>query len=145
MPHFGLDSSDYASKPKGEGGAGFDDIFPTETKGDGRIRSNNRNDGSAQGKASFKKKVPCRQCGFMLDYSRDDHSGGDLDGDGAGGGVTKTEETVTLTGGVTMTENVGDQDFRKGAGCPLCFSKNGVSAVEKDVTQAEPQAQSGGL
>ena len=118
-------------------------MWPNESAGDGRVRSNNVNDGSGQGKGAFKKKVACRQCGFMLDYQRDDHSGGDENGSGAGGGVTKSEETVTLTGGTTMTENVGDQDFRKGAGCPLCFSKNGVSPTQSEIAPSEPQSNAG--
>lgn len=101
----------------GTDGLSFTPWFPTETKGDGAIRPNNLRPGKDQVNArpSERRKVRCKQCGFPADLSRHDNSGGDLSGQGAGGVVTNN-----------------DQAYRKGAGCPMCYSKN-YSSVTSDV------------
>lgn len=105
---------------------GFEEVFPTETKGDGRVVENNLKTGGEQGRGSSKRKVKCKQCGFPFDVSKNDTSGGSSQGDGAGGVITSTTKTVTLENGDTFTEYYGDQAYKKGGGCPLCFSKNGA-------------------
>lgn len=119
---------------------GFTDVFPTETRGDGNIRPNNRKTGAGQGRGSFKRKVRCLQCGFPVDINRVDHSGGSLDGQGAGGAVSgkSTSSYVTTDdNGVNpgysylagdSEEHPGDQAYKKGAGCPMCYSKNSASS-----------------
>ncbi len=64
---------------------GFADLWPSETRGDGAVRRNNANTGGAQGKGTLLRKAPCRLCGFVNDLSAVDHSGGSIDGMGAGG------------------------------------------------------------
>lgn len=115
---------------------GFNDVFPTETRGDGKIRENNVRTGAAQGKGSFKKKVRCQQCGFLVNLNTVDYSGGSLDGAGAGGNIAQTADVGVMNNGDTTdsgmtndvgganTHKVGTQAFKKGAGCPFCFSKN---------------------
>lgn len=108
----------------------FVDLWPTESRGDGNVRKNNARDGSAQGKGALLRKAPCRLCGWPNDLVRVDHSGGSIDGNGAGGAITTSTQTAntsgaTRTGGVvTHSENVGTQVASNGAGCALCFSKN---------------------
>lgn len=118
---------------KGKGGEdaapGFAPTYPTESKGDGRVRPNNIRTGAGQGAGTVKRKVRCKQCGFLMDLSKNDYSGGSLDGAGAGGAISKTTNTVTLTNGDTLTEYTGDQRAKKGAGCPMCFSKNGANVA----------------
>ena len=113
------------SKSKSSEGI-FNPIWPSDTRGNGRIAANNRISGGAQsGAKSTRLKVHCRQCGFLADLNRDDSSGGSLDGDGAIGSVTLTTPTITVAGvGFTYTENVRSRSFKRGAGCPLCGSKN---------------------
>lgn len=98
----------YGPVPEKEVGEYMEDVYPTETAGDGKIRSNNIHTGGQQGKISGIYKARCQICGFPLDVSKNDTSGGSLDGDGAGGAVDAN----------------GDQAYRHGAGCPLCFSKH---------------------
>lgn len=105
----------------------FEDFFPYESRGDGKMRGNNIRDGSAQGKGSFIRKVSCRICGFMTDINKNDHSGGSIDGNGAGGLITTATATWTLPNGTVAKENYGSQVYNVGSGCPLCFSKNSTS------------------
>ncbi len=102
----------------------FEDLWPSETRGNGVVVKNNTRDGSAQGKGSFIRKAHCRMCGFPTDLTTNDHSGGSIDGNGAGGGIAVATATVTLPNGTIHTENYGTQTYNKAAGCPLCFSKN---------------------
>jgi hypothetical protein len=125
---------------------GFTESFPTETRGDGLIRPNNARTGAAQGKGGWKKKVRCQQCGFLMDVNKVDYSGGSLDGQGAAGAVTISADVGTLSNGGTTddgmtndvgeanTHKVGEQAYKKNAGCPFCFSKNGSKS--KNVTFA---------
>lgn len=112
----------------------FENTFPTETRGDGKIRPNNARTGGNQGKASFKRKATCKMCGYLLDLNRDAHDGGTMDGNGAMRSVTKSTATSTVNG-VTYTEPYGSQSQAKGGGCPLCGSRNGTTgqSARKDI------------
>lgn len=115
----------------------LDDFFPSETKGDGRPVSNNLRTGAAQGRSSLITKAHCQQCGFPVDLSRVDHTGGSLDGNGAGGAITNQAGSYTYPNGTVLTTNDGVQVYSKNSGCPLCFSRN--SAKDKrDVAQQNP-------
>ncbi len=110
---------------------GFADLWPSETRGDGNVRKNNANTGGAQGKGTLLRKAPCRLCGFVNDLTAIDHSGGSIDGEGAGGAVATATVSFPVSGPpdvrgntVTATENIGTQAYRRAAGCGLCFSKN---------------------
>lgn len=110
---------------------GFEDLWPTESRGNGNVRRNNANTGGAQGKGTLLRKAPCRLCGFINDLSAIDHTGGSIDGEGAGGSiVTGTSSWTTsappsILGQLTVArESYGTQSFRTNAGCALCFSKN---------------------
>ena len=113
---------------------GFENAFPSPTKGDGLLRPNNLNTGAGQGKGGNKKKVRCQICGFLIDVNKVDYSGGSEDGQGAGGSITETTDSGTLNNGETYSETYGEQAYKKNAGCPLCFSKNGSKV--KNITQA---------
>ena len=90
----------------------FQDMFPTPTAGPGTMVPSNRRNGANQGRPSTRKRVYCGICGWPgVDLSRDSNTKGDLMGDGAGGVVTKSS-------------GVGDQAYRRGGGCQLCFSSN---------------------
>ncbi len=102
----------------------FEDFFPSDTRGDGKPIKNNFRTGAAQGKSNLLRKAHCWICGYPVDLSVIDHTGGSLDGNGAGGPITNATVTYTLTNGTTATENYGTQAYRQAAGCPLCFSKN---------------------
>lgn len=109
----------------------FLDLWPSETRGDGNVRKNNANTGGAQGKGTLLRKAPCRLCGFINDLSAIDHSGGSIDGEGAGGGITvatvsfPVSAPVGIGGAPTVAmENIGTQAYRKNSGCALCFSRN---------------------
>lgn len=108
-----------------------EDLWPTESRGDGSIKKNNLRTGAAQGKSSLIRKASCRLCGFPNDLTAVNHDGGSIDGEGAGGAITTatvsapTSAPPSITGEVyTHTENIGTQAVRKNAGCCLCFSKN---------------------
>lgn len=110
---------------------GWADQWPTETRGNGEVRKNNARTGGAQGKGTLLRKAPCSKCGFINDLSAVDHSGGSIDGMGAGGAITTavvsapTSAPPDILGNTfTHTENIGTQAVRKNAGCALCFSKN---------------------
>lgn len=105
----------------------FQDLWPSETRGRGKIRKNNLRNGSAQGKGSFILKADCRQCGFPVDLSSNDHSGGSIDANGANFVSSTATATVTLASGATHTEKYGNPGTRKGAGCPVCGSKNSTA------------------
>ena len=102
-----------APGPKGD----FSPMWPSSTSGDGRIRKNNRAPGDDQPNARprNKLKVSCKNCGFMTDLSENDHSGGSLSGDGAGGSFSTHSSDPT---------RVKEQAYRAGGGCSFCFSKN---------------------
>lgn len=117
----------------GNSDAIFDDLWPSETRGNGNLKKNNVNTGGAQGKGTLLRKLSCRLCGFIFDATAVDHSGGSLDGEGAGGSVATATSTwntsapPSITGQVyTASETYGTQAYRKNAGCPLCFTKNGT-------------------
>lgn len=115
------------SKAKTRGWNGLDgeamvSWFPTATAGDGIIRPNNLRPGKEQpdAKPSPRRKVHCMQCGFLADHSRAANDGGSLDGQGAGGNITKVDGNDGTI--------AGDQEYRTGSGCPFCLSRNfGVS------------------
>ncbi len=112
--------------PEKEVGADFENVFPTGTKGNGKVVANNKISGAGQGKGSPKRKVRCKMCGFLVDSSKNDSSGGSLDGNGAGGTITSISDGF---GG-----QAGDQAYKKSSGCPLCFSKNNT----QNPTQISP-------
>jgi hypothetical protein len=118
----------------------FEDLWPSETKGDGRVVANNARTGAAQGKANFTRKAHCQMCGYPVDLNANDHSGGSPDGNGAGGVVTKSVASATLPNGTVHTEAVGSQAYNKGAGCPMCFSKNS-SSERIDANRSDPWAR----
>ena len=97
-------------------GASFRPIFPSPTAGDGRMRPNNARPGKEQPDArpSPRRKVRCKNCGFLADLSRHSNDGGSLEGSGAGGIMTPHDSDSTVL----------EQQYRVGAGCPLCHSKN---------------------
>ena len=116
-----------------ENDPGWVDMWPSETRGNGQVRKNNANTGGAQGKGTLLRKLACNKCGFIFDASAVDHTGGSIDGEGAGGGITTavvsapTSAPPSINGQTyTHSENIGTQAYRKNAGCPLCFSKNGT-------------------
>lgn len=118
----------------------FEEPWPTETRGNGRVAENNARTGAAQGKSSLIRKARCRLCGFPNDLTRVDHSGGSIDGLGAGGqvslltGSAPTSAPASVTGQTyTHTESYGQQAYRNAAGCALCFSKDS-SKIRTDVT-----------
>lgn len=102
----------------------FDDVWPSETRGDGNIVKNNRRDGSAQGKGSLLKKAHCRLCGFPNDLIAIDHSGGSLDGNGACYLVSSGTTTYQLLNGGYASETWGNPGIRRGSGCANCGTKN---------------------
>ncbi len=115
----------------GNADPGFEDLWPSESRGNGNVRRNNANTGGAQGKGTLLRKAPCRLCGFVNDLTAIDHSGGSIDGEVAGGAVATATVSFPVSGPpdilgntVTATENIGTQAVRKNAGCALCFSKN---------------------
>ena len=110
---------------------GWEDLWPTETRGDGNVRKNNANTGGAQGKGTLLRKAPCRLCGFVNDLTAIDHSGGSIDGEGAGGAIAlgsstwNTSAPPSILGNTfTATESYGTQSYRRNGGCGLCLSKN---------------------
>lgn len=125
-------------------GLEFDDLWPTETRGDGKVRPNNFRTGAAQGKSSIKRKAPCRLCGFLNDLTLIDHSGGSIDGEGAGGNITTTTVSAPTSApanqgkGYTHTEQVGTQAYRGASGCALCFSKNSTGMRVDVLTEVDP-------
>lgn len=110
----------------------FDSLWPTETKGDGKVVKNNAKTGAAQGKSSLVRKSHCVLCGFPNDLSRIDHSGGSLDGEGAAGAISTQTVSAPVSGGGTHTEPIGTQAYRNASGCALCFSKNNTP-IRRDV------------
>lgn len=110
---------------------GFVDLWPTEQRGNGLVKRNNAQTGGAQGKGTLLRKATCRLCGFVNDLSAIDHTGGSIDGMGAGGAITTATTTWTTSAPpdilgqlTTATEKIGTQSYRRAAGCALCFSKN---------------------
>ncbi len=115
----------------GNADPGFEDMWPSETRGNGQVRKNNANTGGAQGKGTLLRKAPCRLCGFINDLSAIDHTGGSIDGLGAGGAITTAVTSWTTSAPpdilgnlTTATEKIGTQAYRRNAGCALCYSKN---------------------
>ena len=107
----------------------FPAMFPTPTKGDGLLRSNNlRNPRNPSITISSpRRKVSCLQCGHPCDLSRQAPSGGSLDGNGAFAGVTVDSDT---SAGYS-----GEGNLQVGAGCPLCGSKNFAASRAGNLTQ----------
>lgn len=117
---------------------GFRDLWPSETAGDGKIIGNSLRTGGGQGKASMLRKAKCQQCGFPVDLAANDHSGGaESTTTGAGGAITTATYTSTYANGTTHVEKAGTQVYNKGAGCPLCFSKNSTD-IRVDVSTLDP-------
>src|SRR3990167_228574 len=137
---FWIDGAYYRDYLRDKGEAGiFISLWPAENRGNGKIRENNINTGYAQGNGSLKRKVSCKQCGFIFDLNKVDHSGGSLDGNGAGGAVAGGTVTATSNWGDTVTDYNLDKDFRKAGGCPLCFSKNGTTKSITKTLGQEPR------
>lgn len=95
-------------------------------------KANPVSNSGGQGEKSKHDWVTCKQCGYCVDKNSNDHSGGTLSGNGGYGPVTKTvgDSVADLTtdtftdGSTTRNMGVGNQVVKKGAGCPLCGSKN---------------------
>lgn len=115
----------------------FEDLWPSETKGNGLVVRNNRRTGAAQGKGTLLQKAHCRLCGFPNDLTKIDHQGGSIDGNGAGGAITTGTATYTFPNGTVHTEAYGSQAYRTAAGCAFCFSKNS-SAQRVLLTGGDP-------
>lgn len=143
MSYFETDDGAAAKPRRPEESVGFAPLFPSETRGDGKLRANNKESGGLLGSGSFKKKVSCSNCGFMLDLNRDDVSGGSDSGNGAGGRIAVETVSLTQPGGETYTEYSPDQSFAKGGGCPMCFSKNGSKNRPEDVSETPSAGPSG--
>lgn len=112
----------------------FTPMFPTSTAGHGGVVSSNRRNGSGQGRPSNNKRVACGICGFTgTNLNHHNKTGGDFEGNGAGGVVTKT--AADSNGGPH-----GDQTYNVGAGCPLCFSSNyvGRKSIKKEPNHKKP-------
>lgn len=109
----------------------FPPMFPTPTRGNGLLRSNNlrnpRNPSITE--SSPRRKVSCKICGFLCDLSRQAPSGGSLDGDGAFSGVTVASDT---SAGYS-----GEGNLQVGAGCPLCGSRNFAASRAGNLKQGE--------
>ncbi len=88
--------------------------IPSSTARDGKVRPNSARDASGQGKGSPKEMVHCKQCGFVFDKNKVVHTGGNQEGNGGYGPVTK------------YSDGHGEQVVNKNAGCPLCGTKNGA-------------------
>lgn len=88
--------------------------FVSVNPGDGRVRANSARSGAGQGKGASSRFVNCKQCGFTVDKTITDHFGGTQEGNAGYGPVTK------------YADGHGGQTVKKGAGCPLCGSKNFV-------------------
>lgn len=128
--------------PKGD--PGFADLWPSESRGDGKIRKNNIRTGGAQGKGTLLRKAPCKLCGFPGDLNAIDHTGGSLDGKGGYGEVTPLVATSPVSGppdilgnSVTHTENYGDQTIGINNGCALCGTKNSTD-IRTIIEDASP-------
>lgn len=106
----------------------FPAVFPTATAGRGELRANNR---LAPRNPSLtidspRRKMSCRQCGFLCDLSRQAPSGGDLGGDGAFAG-----STIELTDAGYS----GEGNLQAGSGCPMCGTKNFAASRAGHLTQ----------
>lgn len=117
--------------PRGERRAseesdGFSKMFPSATGRDGRVRRNSARTGRGQGRGTTKRMVRCKQCGFLFDANRTAHDGQSQDGEGGLGNLTKYSDSYTVSG-VSRTDTYASQTARKGAGCPLCGTRNGVA------------------
>ncbi len=110
-------------------------LFPSPSAGDGKVRPNSARSGKGQGKGAATRYVTCKHCGFTVDSNTVDHSGGTQDGNMGYSEVTKTaDDAVGVTdlvsdsyvdgGTITRFPGEGYQSVKKGAGCPLCGSKN---------------------
>lgn len=102
----------------------FEDVWPSDTRGNGQVVKNNQRDGSAQGKGSLIKKAHCRLCGFPNDLIAIDHSGGSLDGNGACFTVSTSTVFYQLLNGTAASETYGQPGIRRGSGCANCGTKN---------------------
>ncbi len=104
-------------------------MFPTATAGSGLVRANNlfSPKNPSINVESPRRKMPCKQCGFLCDLSRQAPSGGDLGGDGAFAGSTIDDDT---SAGYS-----GEGNLQAGAGCPLCGSKNFSASRAGNITQ----------
>lgn len=102
----------------------FQDLWPSETFGDGKIVRNNQRDGSAQGKGSLLKKAHCILCGFPNDLIAIDHSGGSLNGNGACYLISSGTVTYQLNNGDSASETYGDPGISPDSGCANCGTKN---------------------
>ena len=99
-------------------------MWPSDTAGTGSIRPQYLKEHDGQGGGLTLRRVSCANCGLPgADLVRHDHSGGSLDGSGAGG-VVALQAITSGHGSSTQNTGDGDQQYRTGGGCPLCFSKN---------------------
>lgn len=126
----------------------FDEVWPSETRGDGIVRKNNIRTGAAQGKSNLIRKAPCRLCGFLNDMVKVDHSGGSIDGEGAAGNITLATASVPTSApasinGVsyTHTEPYGTQAYRVNSGCALCYTKNSTLMRVDPSTYLDPHSR----
>ena len=99
-------------------------MFPSPTAGQGKLIKPYDRDTSGQGQASSIRKIKCRQCGFPVDISRTNISGGSSEGNGGYGPVTEASSTGTVLGGGTFTDTWGDRTVPAGSGCSHCGSRN---------------------
>lgn len=123
---------------------GFEDVWPSESRGDGKIRKNNSRTGGAQGKGTLLRKAPCQLCGFINDLNAIDHTGGSLDGNGAYSNPVPAVATSPVSGPpsilgaiATHTENYADQTLGKNNGCGNCGSKNSTD-IRTIIEDASP-------
>lgn len=87
-------------------------FFHQGTYGSGEVLPQYRKTSDGQGLASVGQRVSCGICGFRgANLDKHDHSGGSLDGNGAGGAV------------ISDGNGNGYREYKTGSGCPLCFSR----------------------
>ena len=113
-------------------------FFPSETVGTGSILPQYRKINDGQGGGLKLRRVSCKICGFPgADLVRHDHSGGSLDGNGAGGSIS-----LQSNGSGTQQSGDGNQTYNKGAGCPMCFSRNfyGSGHSFNEMTASYPES-----
>jgi len=95
-------------------------LFPSETRGDGRLVANNLRTGAGQGRGSNRRKVRCLQCGFLADLNRKTNDGGDPEGNDYR--IAKSAPSGTSPSGLTISDILGDSSNKRG--CGNCGSRN---------------------
>ena len=121
---------------------GFVSDYPTDSRGNGKVKQNNLRNASGQGAKSAKLKVGCRICGFNgADIRRDNSSGGNEGGNAGYGAVTIESSTVTLKSGDTYTDYSPEVSVKRGGGCPFCGSQNYSRDKKNDVEPVNRRVQ----